>query len=114
MRKLNLADYMVKIKAPDQMNPGQVIEGEYPYRVKDSVLNLLFIQDLQLTGAELVKQNMLAMKLESCKEDEILLEEDEWSRIKKAVDTFKGFDRNAVELVTRINEAEVVEVEPKK
>jgi len=114
MRKVKLANYMVKLKAPDQMNPGQVIEGEYPYHVKDSILNLLFIQDLQLTGAELVKQNVLAMKLESCKEDEILLENEEWGRIKRAVDTFKGFDRNAVELVTRINEAEVVEVEPKK
>ena len=114
MRKLNMADYTVKVKAPDQMNPGQVIEGEYPYRVKDSILNLLFIQDLQLSSAELVKQNVLAMKLESCKEDEILLEDEEWGRIKRAIDTFKGFDRNAVELVTRINEAEVVEVEPKK
>lgn len=109
MRKLNMANYMVKLKAPDQMNPGQVIEGEYPYHVKDSILNLLFIQDLQLTGAELVKQNVLAMKLESCKEDEILLEDEEWGRIKRAVDTFKGFDRNAVELVTRINDAPMVE-----
>jgi len=113
MRRVKLADYMVKVKAPDQMNPGKVIEGEYPYRVKDSILNLLFIQDLQLSGAELVKQNVLAMKLENCKGDEILLENEEWGRLKKAVDTFKGFDRNAVELVTRITEAEIVEVEPK-
>ena len=66
-----------------------------------------------MSGAELVKQNVLAMKLESCKEDEILLEDEEWGRIKRAVDTYKGFDRNAVELVTHINEAEVVEVKPK-
>jgi len=114
MRKLNMADYTVKLKAPDQMNPGRMIEGEYPYRVKDSILNLLFHPDLQLTGAELVKQNVLAMKLELCKEDEILLEDEEWGRIKRAIDTFKGFSRNEVELVTRINEAAVVEVEPKK
>ena len=113
MRKLNIANYMVKIKVPDKINLGQMIEGEHPYHVKDSILNLLFIQDLQLTGAELVKQNVLAMKLESCKEDEILLEDEEWGRIKRAVDTFKGFDRNAVELVIRINEAEVVEVTKK-
>ena len=113
MRKLNMANYMVTFKTPDRLIPGKLIESESPYHVKDSILNLLFIQDLQLTGAELVKQNMLAMKLESCKEDEILLEDEEWGRIKRAVDTFKGFDRNAVELVTRINEAEVVEVKPK-
>lgn len=114
MRKLNLRNYTVKVKVPDKMKLGQEIEAEIPYPLMTSLLNLLFIRDLQLNGAELVKQNVLAMKLEQCKEDEILLEDEEYDRIKKAVDTFKGFGRNDVELVTRINEAEVVEVEPKK
>jgi len=113
MRKLNLKDYMLKIKTPDKMNPGQIIEGEFPYHFKDSILNLLFIPALQLNGAELVKQNVLAMKLEQCKEGEILLEDEEYNRIKRAVDTFKGFGKNDVELVTRINEAAVVDVKPK-
>ena len=112
MRKLNLKDYTVtgKVRGGD----GQPIDITAPYRVKDSILNLLFQRELQLSGAELVKQNMLAMKLENCKDDEILVEEDEYQRIKKAVDTFKGFNRNDVELVTRLTEAAVVEVEPKK
>ena len=112
MRKLNLANYTITMKEKTPL--GEIVDAQYPYHVKDSILNLLFIPDLQLSGAELVKQNVLAMKLEQCKEDEILLEEEEYQRIKKAVDTFRGFDRNAVELVTRINEAEVVEVESKK
>jgi len=114
MRKLNLKNYMVKVRVPDKMNPQEAIDAEMPYPLKDSILNLLFIPSLQLNGAELVKQNMLAMRLEQCKEDEILLEDEEYNRIKRAIDTFKGFNRNDVELVTRINEAEVVEVEPKK
>ena len=114
MRKLNLKSYTITMKVPDRMNPGQEIVTEFPYRVKDSILNLMFIRELQLSGAELVKQNVLAMKLETCKDNEILLEDEEYNRIKKAIDTFKGFDRNAVELVNRINEAEVVEVEAKK
>jgi len=113
MRKLSLKDYTVKVKVPDRMNPGQEIEAEFPYRFKDSVLNLLFNPALQLNGAELVKQNVLAIKLEQCKDDEILLENDEYARIKQAVDSFKGFGRNDVGLVTRINEAEVVEVKTK-
>ncbi len=113
MRKLNLKDYTVKVRAPDQMNLGKVIDAEMPYYFKDSVLNLLFTRELQLSGAELIKQNVLAMKLEQCKEDEILLEDEEYNRIKRAIDVFKGFGRNDVELVTRINEAEVVEVEQK-
>ena len=114
MRKLNLRDYTVKKVIPDQANEGQLVGVEFPYKFKDSVLLLLFSRELQLDGAELVKQNVLAMKLEQCKDDEILLENEEYNRIKRAIDTFKGFGRNDVELVTRINEAEVVEVEPKK
>jgi len=114
MRKINLRNYTVRIKIPDQMNPGQAKDAEFPYGVKDSLLNLMFIPALQLNGAELVKQNVLAMKLEQCKEDEILLEDEEYNRIKRAADVFRGFTRNDVELVLRINEAEVVEVEPKK
>jgi len=113
MRKLNLKNYTVIVDVPDQMNQGQLMKAELPYQVKTSLLNLMFIPDLQLNGAELVKQNVLAMKLETCKEDEILLEDEEYNRIKRAIDTFKGFGRNDVELVTRINEAEVVEVKSK-
>ena len=114
MRKLNLKDYTVKVKIPDPNIPGGLMDAGFPYQVKDSLLNLMFIRELQLSGAELVKQNVLAMKLEACKDNVIILEEAEYQRIKKAVDILKGFNRNDVELVTRINEAEVVEVEPKK
>ena len=113
MRKLSLKDYTFKARVPDKMNEGQLMEAEYPFPVKDAILNLMFNPSLQLNGAELVKQNVLAMKLEQCKEDTILLEDEEYNRIKRAVDTFKGFGRNDVELVERINGAEVVEVKSK-
>lgn len=105
MRKLDLSDYTVKRKTPDKANPFNEIEIELPYRVKDSILNLMFVPQLQLSGAELVKQNALALKIEACKEGEILLEEAEYERVKKALSTFKGFTRDDVELVTRIMEA---------
>ncbi len=114
MRKLNIKDYAVKMKAPDPKKLGGVIDFDLPYPVKDSILNIMFRKELQLSGAELVKQNMLAMKLETCRDDVILLEEEEYQRIKNAFDKCTGFTRADVELVTRIFEAEVVEVEPKK
>ena len=113
MRKLNLKNYIIKTKMPDRVNPAELMEVELPYYVKDSILNVMFIRELALTGAELVKQNVLAIKLESCGEDFILLEDSEYDRIKHAFDIYKGFSRNDVELVTRINEAEVVEVKTK-
>jgi len=108
MRKLNLKDYMVtgKVKGGD----GKLVDITVPYHVKDSILNLMFTRELQLSGAELVRQNILAMKLENCKEDDIMLEEEEYQRIKRAVDAFRGFNRNDVELVTRINDAPAIEI----
>lgn len=112
MRKLNLKDYQVAGKAKSA--EGKIIDVSGPYKVKDSILNLMFTHDLQLSGAELVKQNALALKIEACKDEDIILEEDEYNRIKKAFDTFKGFGRNDVELVTRVNEAAVVEINKDK
>ena len=112
MRKLNLKNYTAKMKAPDPKKPGGTIDFELPYPTKDSILNIMFRKELQLTGAELVKQNVLAIKLEQCR-DEILLEEEEYNRLKNAFDKCRGFTRADVELVTRVNDAEVVEVKTK-
>jgi hypothetical protein len=90
------------------MNPGKSIEYHLTYPVKDSLLNLMFTRELQLSSAELVRQNILAMKLENCKEPEITLEEEEWKRLEKAVNAFKGFSRDDTELVTRILEAKEI------
>ena len=107
MRKIDLTDYDVKGKVPDQRNPmGLPLDTVMPYHVVDSIVNVMFIRELQLQGAELLKQQMLAMKLEECKEDSITLEDAEYERIKKAFDTYKGFTRPDVELVSRILEAE--------
>ena len=113
MRKLDLNDYTVKMKVPDKMNPGKEIEAELPYHVKDSILNVMFIPDLKLSSAELVKQNVLAMKIEASN-GYAMIEDEEYQRIKTAFDTFKGFSRQDVELVERINNAEIVEVESTK
>ena len=110
MRELSLKDYAVKMKAPDNMKPGEVIEYEIPYPVRDSIVNIMFRKQLGLTGAELVKQNMLAMKIEASKDDTVLLEEEEYQRLKEAFDKCTGFTRADVELVTRINEVQEVEV----
>lgn len=97
-------------KVSNQGDPTEEIEEiEYPYHVKDSIINLLFNPDLLLSNAEVVKQDILAIKIEQC-DGEILLEDEEYDRIKKAFDTFKGYGRDSVELVRRINEAPVVEV----
>lgn len=113
MRKLNLKDYTVKTKVPDRMNPGQEVEAEFPFHMKDSTINVLFLPQLRLNGVELLKANVLGQKILACEGDEILLEDAEWQRLSAALDKAQGFGKLEVEFVTRILEAEVVEVKPK-
>ena len=113
MRKISLTDYTFETKVPDMMKPGSSIDAEFPYHVRDQMASLLFVRDLGLNGAELVKANMLAQKIIANEGDELLLEEAEWQRLKVAVDAFKGFGQSDVEFVNRILEAEEVEVEKK-
>jgi hypothetical protein len=103
MRQLNCADYQVAVKELDP--DGQIVERSHPFAVKDSMLNLLFHPGQGLNGAELIKHQALALKIEACKADVILLEESEWERLKAACETFRGFERASVELVLRIMNA---------
>lgn len=111
MRKLNLVNYTVTQQVINTSDPAaepQVIAQSY--NVKDSVVALMFIPELKLSGVELLKQNILAMKIETCENDAILLEETEWERLVKSVNTFKGFTRNDVELVNRILNTEIIDI----
>jgi hypothetical protein len=94
MRKINLVPYSV---------------GSNPYDVRGSIINLLFAHGL---GPEdLIAHNDLAMKIESA-EDSILVDENEYSRIKFCLESFpQGFNRNDLEFVTRIIDAEEITME---
>lgn len=113
MRKLDLKDYTVKAKVPDRMNPGREVEAEFPFHMKDSVINILFIPQLRLNSVGLVKANVLGQKILACEGDEILLEDAEWQQLSTAIQAAQGFGKMEVEFVMRINDAEVVEVEQK-
>ena len=113
MRKLNLENYTAHNKVLDPAMPGKFIPIEFPYPVKDSILQILLAPELRLTGPEALKANMVAMKIESCTETTILLEEEEWNRLSQAVNKVTGFGRADVELIERITNAKVVEVAAK-
>ncbi len=106
MRRLDLTDYKVGRKA--NTRDGGLLPIEVPYHTKDSLLNLMFAREVGLSGAELVRQNILAVKIETCESPDILITEEEWQRIKRAADAVRGLTRDEVELLRRINEAEIV------
>ena len=100
MRKLDLTNYQYTQKVQNPINGG-VQEMSLPYLVKDSILNIMFLPELKLQGAVLVRQNVLAMKIEQC-EEEVVLEEEEYLRVKAAAEAYPAQSRADVELIDRI------------
>jgi len=107
MRKLNLENYEITFRN---------IQGELetaPYAFKDAIINLMFHPDLRLSGTKLLEANILAEKIIKT-DKEIILEEEEYNKVQNAVDSFKGFTRNEVELVKRVSECPKIDVKEKK
>lgn len=107
MRKINLEPYMVEVQTDGN------ITKMVPFQVRESIATMLFHPSLDLDGREVILRDKLAKKIEEAG-DEILLEEVDYSKIKMAFESVKGIQRNAVELLERIFDAEQVEVEEKK
>ncbi len=108
MRKLDLTNYQYTQKVQNPVSGG-IEEMTLPYLVKDSILNIMFLPSLRLQGAALVKQNVLAMKIEQA-DGEILLEEEEFERVKQAAEAYPAQSRADVELIDRIlNKTPIIE-----
>lgn len=112
MRKLELSPYPVQMETPE----GGV--STVSYSVRDSLVNLLFSPDLRLSGVLLLKQDTLARKILDSPDPFILLEEEEYGRVRTAVESFPGpsarigFQRNDVELIRRVLDCPEVKVQP--
>jgi hypothetical protein len=98
MRKLDLSEY-----------PVEVGEQTLPYSVKESLSNLLYSSDLKRNFKDLLDNDRVAQKINKSG-DYVLLEEEEYGRVKCAVENFKGYSRNDVILVQRVLDAPTYEV----
>ena len=108
MRKIELQNYMVNMRN---------LEGEMepkPYNVKDSMISCLLHPALKLTGRELLLRGKLATRIEEAEIVEgnghILVEEEDYRKLRQAFETIEGFTKSDMELVRRVLEAEEIEV----
>ena len=112
MRKIELQNYMVKMPTAD---------GNFepkPYNVKESMVSCLLHPALKLTGRELLLRNKLATRIEEAEIVEgnghILVEEEDYRKLRQAFETIEGFTKSDMELVRRVLEAEEIEVREEK
>lgn len=103
MRKLDLTPYEVR------MSDGQELRT-IPYEVRASCAAVLFHPELRLSARDLLKSAVLAEKIERAG-DAVLLEEEEYERLKAAVEAIHTYARNDVEFVNRVLDAPAVQVQ---
>ena len=104
MRTLNTSNYPLVLRDPDRPEVAE-------YDVRTTLANLLFGPQLQLSGAEAIKQDDLARKIMDSN-GTTLLEEEEFQRLQRAVEAFRGYTRNEVPLLRRVAECPEVQVKP--
>jgi hypothetical protein len=95
LRKISLAPY-------------QIDSGE-EYDVKKTLTLMLFLPSLKLGARDLIENDKIATKIESCT-DMVLLEESEYAKLKMAFEIFEGYSRNDAEVVDRVLNAPEVPV----
>ena len=104
MRKIELQNYLVKLTREN----GEV--ESKPYNVKESIISCFLHPALKLTGRELLLRGKLTKQIEEAN-GSILIEEENYRKLKQAFERIEGFTRNDMELVRRVLEAEEIEVE---
>jgi predicted AlkP superfamily phosphohydrolase/phosphomutase len=108
MRKIELQNYLVNTPLEDGTFKPK------PYNVKESMVSCLLHPILKLTGRELLLRNKLATRIEEAEIVEgnghILVEEEDYRKLRQAFETIEGFTKSDMELVRRVLEAEEIDV----
>lgn len=101
MKKMDIRPYLVTVARADGS------KEEIPYQIKESLVEILFNRELKLNGAGVIRQNQLAEKVLAAG-DELLVEDEEYDRIMKALSLVEGLGKNDVEFAKRIIDAQPV------
>jgi len=102
VRRIDLTDYETEVLTEDGIKT-------IPYNVKESIDLAMYHPDLKLGWRELFENDRVAQKIKSAN-GSVLLEESEYTSIKRVFETIQGFRKQDLELVRRVLEAPKVEV----
>ncbi len=108
MRKINVESYEVLVKNP---STNQLVPTDYD--VKELLVGILLHPALGITGSELYKRMPIADKIKNSK-NEVLLEEEEYTKLLDSVNRIQGFGMNDSEMVRRVIEAKEINVSETK
>lgn len=109
-KKIHIANYKIELMTSSGGSTGK----NQNYNVRESVVNVITAPEQKHKGFIHLQYMDIAKKFLDCKEDYLILTEDEYEKVYRAFDNFTGFSRFDGELLQRIQDAEEVELEEKK
>ena len=107
MRKINISNYPVTLGTAN----GQEITEDF--KVRESLAICLCHPQLNINGLELLNRRKILDKIEEA-DGTLLLEDDEWEKLKSALETITGMSKNEIPMIERVTEAEEIEVKEKE
>jgi len=106
LRKIDVTPYKLQVHTPGG-------DKEVEYDAKTFLTAAILHPQLGLTGMEVLARSKIVDKIEQC-DGTLLVEEADYSKIKEAFETVKGFTLNDMTLVKRVLEAKQIDVEEKE
>lgn len=103
-RKIDLSPYTLDATDPKTGEPAV-------YKVRQTLLMLLFHPELKLDAIQVLEQNELAEKIRKEEADTILVSPEDYGKIWAAIQGGKGYSENDVRFIKRIKDAPEVTVD---
>ena len=113
MRKILVKEYPLKKRVSDP-EKNTVEMKEVPYSVKQSIASILYHPELRLSMREAIARKVLSETIENSTEDFVMVTPEDYTKIKEAFEKVQGYTKDDVELLSRVENAEIVEVELKE
>ena len=100
-RKLDVTNYTVEGLGPDGA-PTML-----PYKVKESLVGLMFSKELNLSAMDVLDRDDLARKIRDAN-GSVVLTDSEYRKLETAIKTVRGFMEHDMGLIRRVLDAEEV------
>ena len=105
-RKLNLKSYDAEVGLDGNDQP--ILRS---YNVRYSLAQVLFEDKLQLDHLQVLEAHDLAQRIRKCEDDELIVSEQDFGRIRRAIECLRGLHDRDVPFVERFAQSAVPKVE---
>ena len=114
-RRINLEPYeydtgqKMRLPKPDGTLDERPVMADY--NVRETLVNIILHPGRRMGGLDFLRAEELSRKILDESKAEVLLAEDDYAKLRAAVEQFKGYGRHDSQMLHRVMDAEIVQLE---